>query len=103
MNTVTPSTRRRRPCGMNPALAARVRQLEDERDHRLAVAEFRARHVADQQRRTDALISEAVAALAELLSSPKSATCPDCRHALAPRVRNCPHCRQAGEGLASAA
>jgi len=37
-------------------------------EHRRAIAEFRARRTADQQARVSALLLEAIAALAELLS-----------------------------------
>jgi hypothetical protein len=53
---------------MNPAAAARVRQLAAQTEHRRAIAEFRARRAADQQARINALLLEAIAALAELLS-----------------------------------
>jgi hypothetical protein len=49
---------------MNPALAARVRQLAAQAEHHRAIAEFRARHTADQQARPDALLLEAIDALA---------------------------------------
>jgi hypothetical protein len=55
---------------MNPAVAARVRQLAAQADHRRAIAEFRARRAADQQARVSALLLEAIAALAELLGEP---------------------------------
>ena len=58
---------------MNPALAARVRQLTAQAEHRRAIAEFRARRAADQQARTDALLVEAIDALASLLSAPRNA------------------------------
>jgi len=54
----------------NPALAARVRQLAAQAEHRCAIAEFRARRAADQQARLDALLLEAIAALASLLGAP---------------------------------
>ena len=54
---------------MNPAVAARVRQLAAQAEHRRAVAGFRARHAADQQARLDALLLEAIDALADLLST----------------------------------
>jgi hypothetical protein len=61
-----------RPAGpravMNPAVAARIRQLAAEAEHRRAIAEFRARRAADQQARVSALLLEAIAALAGLLS-----------------------------------
>ena len=58
---------------MNPALAARVRQLAAQAEHRRAVAEFRARRAADQQARINALLLEAIDALASLLSAPRNA------------------------------
>ena len=51
---------------MNPAVAARARQLAAQAGHRRAVAEFRARRAADQQARINALLLEAIAALAGL-------------------------------------
>jgi hypothetical protein len=47
-----------------------VRQLAAQAEHRHAIAEFRARHAADQQARVNALLLEAIAALASLLSPP---------------------------------
>ena len=44
----------------NPAVAARVRQLAAQAEHRRAIAEFRARHAADQQARINALLLEAI-------------------------------------------
>jgi hypothetical protein len=55
---------------VHPAVAARNRQLAREAEHRRAVAEFRARRTADQQARTEALLQEAIAALASLLGPP---------------------------------
>ena len=55
------------PALMNPAVAARIRQLAAQAEHRRAIAEFRARHAADQQARINALLLEAIAALAGLL------------------------------------
>ena len=55
---------------MTPAVAARIRQLTAQHDHRRAIAEFRARHTADQQARVNALLLEAIAALASLLDAP---------------------------------
>jgi hypothetical protein len=55
---------------MNPALAARVRQLAAQAEHRRAIAEFHARHTADQQGHLDALLLEAIDALASLLGTP---------------------------------
>ncbi len=54
----------------NPAVAARVRQLAAQAGHRRAIAEFHARRAADQQARLDALLLEAIAALASLLGAP---------------------------------
>ena len=58
------------PSLMNPALAARIRQLAAQAEHRRAITEFRARHTADQQARLDALLLEAIDALASLLGMP---------------------------------
>jgi hypothetical protein len=55
---------------MTPAVAARVRQLAAQAGHRRAITEFQARRAADQQARVNALLLEAVAALASLLSEP---------------------------------
>jgi len=52
---------------MSPAVAARVRQLAAQAEHRRAIAEYQARHAAGQQARVDALLLEAIAALASLL------------------------------------
>ena len=57
---------------MNPAPAARVRQLAAQAEHRQAIAEFRTRRAADQQARINALILQAIAALASLLSTPRN-------------------------------
>jgi hypothetical protein len=51
-------------------VAARVRQLAAHAGHRRAIAEFRARHAADQQARLNALLVEAIATLASLLGAP---------------------------------
>ncbi|MFZ0190362.1 MAG: hypothetical protein WAL72_25885 [Streptosporangiaceae bacterium] len=61
------------PSLMNPALTARVRQLAAQAEHRRAIAEFRARRAADQQARINALLLEAIDALASLLSAPRNA------------------------------
>jgi len=53
-----------------PAIAARARQLAAQAEHRRAVAEFQARHAADQQARLNALLLDAIAALASLLGEP---------------------------------
>lgn len=54
---------------MNPALAARVRQLQAEADHHRAVREFRARRRYDEQQQIRALLSEVVAVLAAALEA----------------------------------
>jgi len=55
---------------ISPAVTARIRQLAAQAEHRRATAEFRARHLADQQARINALLLEAIAALASLLGAP---------------------------------
>ena len=60
-----------RPSLTNPAIAARVRQLAAQAEHRRAIAEFRARRAADQQARINALLLEAIDALASLLGTPE--------------------------------
>ncbi len=57
---------------VNPAVAARVRQLAAQAEHRRAIAEFRARRAADQQARVNALLIEAIAALADLLGAERN-------------------------------
>ncbi|MGH3305430.1 MAG: hypothetical protein ACRDOK_27965 [Streptosporangiaceae bacterium] len=52
---------------------AALAPLAAQAEHRRAIAEFHARHLADQQARIDALLTEAVAALADLLGAPGSA------------------------------
>jgi hypothetical protein len=64
------STRQPAAPHANPAIAARLRQLAAQAEHRRAIAEFRARRAADQQARVNALLLEAIAALASLLSEP---------------------------------
>ena len=51
-------------------MAARVRQLAAQAGHRRAIAEFHTRRAADQQARLNALLFEAIAALASLLGAP---------------------------------
>ena len=58
------------PATVTPALAARIRQLAAQAEHRRAIAGFRTRHAADQQARINALLLEAIAALATLLGTP---------------------------------
>jgi hypothetical protein len=64
----------------HPAVAARIRQLAAQAEHRRAIAEFRARHDAGQQARANALLLEAIAALASLLSAPAPRARPARRH-----------------------
>jgi hypothetical protein len=70
----SPATSRHRPGGpatsVNTAVAARVRQLAAQAEHRRAIADYQARHAADQQARVDALLLEAISALAGLLGTP---------------------------------
>ena len=65
-----PAGARRSSAAASPAVAARIRQLTAQADHRRAIAEFRARRTADQQARVNALLLEAIAALASLLGAP---------------------------------
>jgi hypothetical protein len=78
---------------MTPAVAARVRQLAAQAEHRRAIARFRARRAADQQARVNALLQEAVAALASLLGAPAPQAYPARRPAPSPRP---PRARGAG-------
>jgi hypothetical protein len=67
----SPATSHPRPApAASPAVAARVRQLTGQAEHRRAIADYQARHAADQQARVDALLLEAIAALASLLGTP---------------------------------
>jgi hypothetical protein len=59
-----------------PAVAARIRQLAAQAGHRRAIAEFHARHAADQQARINALLLEAIAALAALPARPRTTAQP---------------------------
>jgi hypothetical protein len=59
---------------MTPAIAARARQLAAHAGHRRAVAEFHARRAADQQARINALLLEAIDALAGLTGMQQQAT-----------------------------
>lgn len=54
----------------SPAIAARVRQLAAQAEHRRAIADFHAHRATDQQARTDALLLETIDALASLFSQP---------------------------------
>jgi len=51
-------------------VAARLRQLARQAEHRRAIADFREHRAADRQARTQALLAEAIAALAALLGEP---------------------------------
>jgi len=67
------ATDRRRPGGPaanHPAVAARIRQLAAQAEHRRAIAEYQTRHRADQQARIEAQLLETIAALASLLGQP---------------------------------
>jgi hypothetical protein len=55
---------------VTPAVAARVRQLAAQAEHRRGIAEFHAQRAAEQQARVNALLLEAIAALACLFSEP---------------------------------
>jgi hypothetical protein len=55
---------------ISPAVAARLRQLAAQAEHRRAIAEFRAHRAADQQDRINAMLLEAIATLARLFSEP---------------------------------
>jgi hypothetical protein len=65
-----PDERRAAIRSHQPAVAARIRQLAAQAQHRRAIAESHARRAADQQARLDALLLEAIAALASLFSEP---------------------------------
>ncbi len=58
---------------LTPAAAARARQLAAHAGHRRAGAEFRARRAADPQARLNALLLEAIAALAGLTGAQQPA------------------------------
>jgi len=69
----SPATDRTRPGGAattHPAVAARIRQLAAQAEHRRAIADYQARHHADQQARLNILLLEAIHALAGLLGQP---------------------------------
>ncbi len=59
-----------------PAVAARLRQLAAQAQHRRAIAEFHARRATGQHNRVNALLLEAIAALAGLLGAPGPASNP---------------------------
>ncbi len=54
----------------SPPVSERMRQFAREVGHRRAIAEYPARHAADQQSRMSALLAEAIAALGDLLGQP---------------------------------
>jgi hypothetical protein len=64
---------------VHPAVAARLRQLAAQAEHRRAIADYQARHLADQQARINALLTEAIAVLASLpgMSGPHPVRTPD--------------------------
>jgi len=62
------------PSLMNPALAARVRQLAAQAEHRRAIAGNQARHAADQQARVNALLLETIDTLGRTARRPVSLT-----------------------------
>ena len=69
----SPATNPIRPgahAAIHPAVAARIRQLAAQAEHRRAIARYQARHLADQQARINALLDEIIAALATLLGQP---------------------------------
>jgi hypothetical protein len=69
----SPATDHAPPAGCRPhttpAIAARVRQLAAQAEHRRAITEYQARHAADQQARISALLLETIDALAGLLGA----------------------------------
>ena len=75
----SPATDHARPATISPAVTARIRQLAAHAEHRRAITDYQARHDADQQARVNALLLEAIAALATLLGTPgrPKATQPD--------------------------
>jgi hypothetical protein len=58
------------PVSVHPAVAARIRQLAAHAEHRQAIAQFRDDRAAGQQARVNALLLEAIDALARLLGTP---------------------------------
>ena len=69
----SPATNSPRPGGtapIHPAVAARIRQLAAHAEHRQAIAQFRDDRAAGQQARVNALLLEAIDALARLLGTP---------------------------------
>jgi hypothetical protein len=86
---------------MNPALGARVRQLEAEAYYRRSVTGFRNHRRADEQARIGALLSEVIAVLAEALEvEDRCDRCARCLRALSPRRRTCQRCGAPVEALA---
>ena len=70
----TPAPRRQATAAASVMTAARARQLTAQAGHRRAIAEFRARRAADQQARINALLLDAIAALAGLPGAQQPAT-----------------------------
>jgi hypothetical protein len=54
-------------------VAARIRQLARQAEHRRAIVDFHERRAADQQARVNALLLEVIAVLASILSEPRHA------------------------------
>jgi hypothetical protein len=65
-----PRPRQPGPATTSPAVAARLRQLAAQAEHRRAIADYQTHHAADEQARINALLLEAIAALASLLGLP---------------------------------
>ena len=68
--TAVPAPGRAPATSISPAVAARIRQLAGQAEHRRNIADFHARHLADQQARINALLLEMIDALAGLLAAP---------------------------------
>jgi len=60
------------PASVHPAVAARIRQLALQAEHRRAIAEYRARRAIDQQQRINALLLELIDTLASLFGTQRS-------------------------------
>ena len=75
---------------MTPALAARVAQIEAEREHAAAIAEFRARRIADERSRQEALLRQAVHVLAvAMLGSHPRKLCYGCGYEIPGHAPGC--------------
>ena len=57
---------------VSPAVAARIRQLAAQAEHRRAIAEYRAHHAIDQQERINALLLELIDTLVSLFGTQRS-------------------------------